>query len=175
MLAAPPQQLLYEGNLARRRVQVEENNRARTRLSGRSRQKILLLGLVLLAIILAFGKTFLAVQIVIKGYELDALKGEITTMQRDNERLQLEVARLKAPERVAQVATTRLGMVEPGSGQLYYVPGKVAPGQQVQVAAREPEAEGTAIATPERRSWLAILSRALENWLQPAHLARVNR
>jgi len=172
MLAAPPQQLLYEGNLARQRV--EESNQTHTRSQNRSRKKILLLGLVLLAIVLAFGKTFLAVQLVIKGYELDALKREITTMQRDNERLQLEVARLKAPERVAQVATTRLGMVEPGTGQLYYVPGKVAPGQQVQVAAREPEAEGMAIAIPERRSWLAILSRALENWLQPAHLARVN-
>lgn len=170
MLAAPPQQLAWEENLARKRV--EERSRTRARAPNRTRQKALLLGLVLLAIALAFGKTLLAVQLVIKGYELDALKQEISTMQRDNERLQLEVARLKAPERVAQVATTRLGMVEPVAGQLYYVPGKAFPGQQVQVAAEQPGGKGAEIATPARRSWLAALSRALQNWLQPVHLAR---
>ncbi|MBC7325123.1 MAG: septum formation initiator family protein [Moorella sp. (in: Bacteria)] len=146
----------------------------RARGQSRARQRVKLLGLVLLVIALAFGRTFLAVQMVIKGYQLEGLKQEISTLQRENERLQLEVARLKSPERVAAAATNRLGMVKPGTAQLYYVPGKAVPGQQVQVAVEEPLIKGAAIAAPGRQTWLAALYRALQDWLQPVHIARVN-
>ncbi|QGP92917.1 Cell division protein FtsL [Neomoorella glycerini] len=172
MLAAPPQELAYETNLVHK--QLAGRKTPRPRAQNRARQKVVLLGLVLLAIGIAFGKTYLAVQLVIKGYELDALKQEINTMQRENERLQLEVARLKAPERIAAVATTRLGMVEPRAGQLYYVPGKAGQGQQLQVATGEPAGKGVETTAPVQQSWLAALSRALQNWLDPVRLARVN-
>ncbi|WP_406678172.1 septum formation initiator family protein [Neomoorella carbonis] len=172
MLAAPPQELAYKTSVAHK--QAAGRKTPRPRVQNRARQKVMLLGLVLLAIGIAFAKTYLAVQVVIKGYELEALKQEINTIQRENERLQLEVARLKAPERIAAVATTRLGMVEPREGQLYYVPRQAGQGQQLQVAAGEPAGKGDETKTPVHQSWLAAISRALQNWLEPVRVARVN-
>ncbi|MDN5344992.1 MAG: hypothetical protein PWQ18_1105 [Clostridia bacterium] len=175
MLAAPPQELGYEATPGPQPA--GGNPRGRAQARGRARRKLFILGLVLLAIVMAFGKTFLAVRLVINGYEMEALKQQINTLQRENERLQLEVARLKAPERVARVATTRLGMVEPAEGQLYYVPGKAS--QQVQVAAGATAGPGTAAATtaaalpaPPHHSWLASLAAALQSWFEPARVAR---
>lgn len=173
MLAAPAQELAYKLDAVHRPAAGER--RPRPRAKGKPGHKILLLGLVLLAVGLAFAKTYLAVQVIIKGYELEALKKEIDTIQKENERLQLEVARLKAPERIASVATTRLGMVEPKENQLCYVAGKTVPGKQTQVAtSTPPEPVEEEAGTPPRHSWLAAFSQALQKWLEPAQTAGTN-
>lgn len=45
--------------------------------------------------------------------ELETLERQATLSQRRYDQLRLEVARLEAPERVVEVATQRLGMVQP--------------------------------------------------------------
>lgn len=93
-------------------------------------------GLVIISILLAFGLAMLwtvqSIWLVLKGYELANLKKEISALQQANERLQLEVTRLKSPEYVAQVATTRLGMVKPTSQDIRFLPENR--GEQVEVA-----------------------------------------
>lgn len=46
-------------------------------------------------------------------YELEQLEREAAQSQRRYDQLRLEAARLEAPERIVEVATTRLGMVAP--------------------------------------------------------------
>ncbi|WP_258359325.1 cell division protein FtsL [Moorella sulfitireducens (nom. illeg.)] len=174
MLAAPPQELAYKTHPDYNYKPAAAKEGYRPRARDKTRQKVVLLVLVLLAIGIAFAKTYLAVQVVLRGYELEALKEEISTIQRENERLQLEVARLKAPERIAAVATTRLGMVAPREGQLYYVPGNNGQYRQLQVAAGETGAEGVETKAPARRSWLAYLAQALQSWLGPGYEAGIN-
>ncbi|MGB9662934.1 MAG: septum formation initiator family protein [Moorellaceae bacterium] len=93
-------------------------------------------GLVIISILLAFGLAMLwtvqSIWLVLKGYELANLKKEISALQQANERLQLEVTRLKSPEYVAQVATTRLGMVKPTSQDIRFLPENR--GEHVEVA-----------------------------------------
>lgn len=172
MLAAPVQELAYKLDAVHRPAAGDGSPRPRAK--GKPGHKLLLLGLVLLAIGLAFAKTYLAVQVIIKGYELEALKKEIATIQRENERLQLEVARLKAPERIASVATMRLGMVEPKESQLYYVAGKIVPEKQMQVATAIPSQPVEEAGAQPRQSWLAALSEVLQKWLEPAQRAGTN-
>lgn len=53
-----------------------------------------------------------------KGYELVKLQGEAAQLERDNEALRLEIARLKSPRRITDIAVHRLGMVQPH--KVYY-------------------------------------------------------
>ncbi|SMB94301.1 cell division protein FtsL [Thermanaeromonas toyohensis ToBE] len=77
------------------------------------RRKIAAVGLIFLAFALGLTWTIQSVLLVLKGYELARIKKEIFTLQQANQRLELEVARLKSPERVAELATTKLGMIKP--------------------------------------------------------------
>lgn len=77
------------------------------------RRKVAAVALIFLAFTLGLTWTVQSVLLIIKGYELARIKKEILTLQQANQRLELEVARLKSPERVAELATTKLGMVKP--------------------------------------------------------------
>ena len=47
------------------------------------------------------------------GYELVSMQREMVQLTRDNEELSLEVAELKSPTRIQQIAQDKLGMVLP--------------------------------------------------------------
>ena len=84
-------------------------------------------------------------------------------MERANERLELEVARLKDPARLAQVAQTTLGLVEPDSSQVEYVPPRALAKARVAV-----EAGSTEMASGEEKQptiW-QLLAEALVRWLE---------
>ncbi|OIQ12458.1 cell division protein FtsL [Neomoorella thermoacetica] len=170
MLAAP-RELSYIPQPVVSGKQSPRSGLSNRRRESRARQKILLLGLVLMGVVIGLSLTFLTMQVLIKGYKIDSLKRELSTLQRENEQLQLEVARLKAPERVARVATTKLGMVEPKTEQIYYVPEQAGNGKQVQVATTEPSRPAVTGAAPGRQAWWVALAEALHQWLEPARQA----
>lgn len=51
--------------------------------------------------------------IIRSGYELVQMKVEVIKLEKENELLQLEIAKLKSPQRIQSIATTQLGMVMP--------------------------------------------------------------
>ncbi|MCG0276993.1 MAG: cell division protein FtsL [Thermanaeromonas sp.] len=83
------------------------------RSKARGKPKAMAVVLVLLAFAIGLTWTVQCVFLTLKGYELTRIKREILALQQANEQLELEVARLKSPERVAELATTKLGMVKP--------------------------------------------------------------
>lgn len=164
MLAAP-QELAYKLN-------TEAPRSARSyRGKSSARQKLKILALVLLALLLCFGMTFMTVVNVLMGYKITSIKQEINSLQRENERLQLEVARLRAPERIAAVATEQLGMAEPQAEQICYVPVEADAWQMV---ALQPVVPATEIIAATPQSWLQALSRVLQQWLGSERVARAS-
>ncbi len=55
------------------------------------------------------------------GYELSKLDGEATALQRDNDRLKLELATLKSPARLESTARTQLGMGPPAAASIIHL------------------------------------------------------
>jgi cell division protein FtsL len=71
------------------------------------------------------------------GYDLVDLKAQAAKLDKENELLRLDIARLKSPERIQQIATRDLGMVVPQN--TYYATAKPEPGQPGgQVASNQP-------------------------------------
>jgi cell division protein FtsL len=61
------------------------------------------------------------VLVVSQGYELSRLDAQSTELTRENDRLKLELATLKGPQKVEAVARTKLGMVTPSAAQVFHV------------------------------------------------------
>ncbi len=61
------------------------------------------------------------------GYQLVDLKDQAAKLEKENELLRLDIARLKSPERIQQIATRDLGMVVPKN--TYYASAKPEPGK----------------------------------------------
>lgn len=74
--------------------------------------------LVALATLLALSLISRHAAVISKGYELVKLRAEAMQLERENEALRLEIARLKAPQRITDIAVHRLGMVQPQN--VYY-------------------------------------------------------
>ncbi|MBP2644869.1 MAG: cell division protein FtsL family protein [Firmicutes bacterium] len=49
------------------------------------------------------------------GYDLVQMKKEAAKLEKENDLLQLEIAKLKSPQRIAKIATEELGMVRPST------------------------------------------------------------
>lgn len=90
------------------------------RLNTRLRSKCL----VLLAFVsaLAMLLTFLNGLSASRGYELVQSKQETIRIEAENERLRLEVAQMKTPQRIKQIAVEDLGMQV--SGKVYFASDK---------------------------------------------------
>lgn len=61
------------------------------------------------------------VDIVRLGYHIERLKAQKVLLQRERDQLQLKVSALTAPERIARVATDKLGLVPPQQGQVFII------------------------------------------------------
>lgn len=79
----------------------------------------------LLAMCVGFFLVFLfvweRVDMVRVGYQVERLKQEKTILERERDQLHVKVSALSAPDRIAKVATERLGMVPPQRGQVIMV------------------------------------------------------
>ncbi len=69
--------------------------------------------LILLAAALAMLITVHSEMMVRTGYSLVEMKAQSAKLEKDNDLLRLEIAKLKAPQRIQQIATSQLGMVTP--------------------------------------------------------------
>ena len=71
-----------------------------------------LITVVLVAIVAIF-VTARSEAIIRAGYDLVQIKSQAISMQRENELLRLDIAKLKSPQRIQFIATAELGMVMP--------------------------------------------------------------
>jgi len=106
----------------------------------------LLPAVVLMVLITAVGLVHVTgrVMVVDAGYRLSRAEAESRTLQRENDRLKLELATLKTPARLGRLAREKLGMGLPAAGAVLAVgpqrsgPGRVQArgGRALQVAER---------------------------------------
>lgn len=81
------------------------------------------------------------VDVVRLGYHIERLKAQKLLLERERDQLQVKFSGLTAPERIAKVATDKLGLVPPQQGQVFMVhmqPDRPAPAappvEQIRVA-----------------------------------------
>lgn len=67
----------------------------------------------ILVAVMAMLVTVQSEMIVRSGYDLVDIKKQITQLERDNEQLRLDIAKLKSPQRIQNIADKELGMVLP--------------------------------------------------------------
>ena len=75
--------------------------------------------LVSLILFLAMVTMVRSEMVIRNGYELVELKGQVNKLDQDNERLKLDIAKLKSPERIQTIAVGKLGMTIPQN--VYFV------------------------------------------------------
>ena len=75
---------------------------------------------------LVFGFVWERVDIVRVGYQVERLKSEKVKLERERDQLRVKFSTLSAPDRIAKVATERLGMTPPQNGQVIVVHARTA-------------------------------------------------
>lgn len=97
--------------------------------------------------------TYQTTRIITLGYQADAVQSSIKDLQTQNNQMELEVAELQTPERVEQIATTRLGMQEPQNFMIAsFSPGSVSQESQSEIK-------------PPSSSWSAKLLAAIPKFI----------
>jgi cell division protein FtsL len=81
------------------------------------------------------------VDVVRLGYQIERLKMQKVLLERERDQLQVKFSALTAPERIAKVATEKLGLAPPQQGQVFMV--HQQPEESVPVA---PEVEQVRVA-----------------------------
>jgi cell division protein FtsL len=61
------------------------------------------------------------VDVVRLGYQVERLKSQKVLLERERDQLQVKFSALTAPERIAKVATEKLGLNPPQQGQVFMV------------------------------------------------------
>jgi len=61
------------------------------------------------------------VDVVRLGYQIERLKVQKVLLERERDQLQVKFSALTAPERIARVATEKLGLIPPQQGQVLMV------------------------------------------------------
>jgi cell division protein FtsL len=61
------------------------------------------------------------VDVVRLGYQIERLKTQKLLLERERDQLQVRFSALTAPERIAKVATEKLGLIPPQQGQVFMV------------------------------------------------------
>ena len=96
---------------------------------------------IVAGVMLVFVFVWERVDVVRLGYQIERLKTQKVLLERERDQLQVKFSALMAPERIAKVATEKLGLVPPQQGQVLMVhqPGEVPslplpPVEQVRLA-----------------------------------------
>lgn len=76
---------------------------------------------ILAGLILVFVFVWERVDTIRLGYQVERSKAQKLLLERERDQLQVRFSSLTAPERIAKVATERLGMVQPQQGQVVTV------------------------------------------------------
>ena len=79
-------------------------------------RRMLVLGGLLVGLCIA--QVWLRLQVTHLGYELSAARRMQSRLEHEQRELEVELATLRDPGRIAAVARRQLGMVEPGKGQV---------------------------------------------------------
>ncbi|MDF0645350.1 MAG: hypothetical protein P0111_15070 [Nitrospira sp.] len=77
--------------------------------------------MMLLGLGLIFLFVWERVDVVRLGYQIERLKAQKILLIRERDQLQVRVSALAAPERIAKVATEKLGLLPPQQGQVFLV------------------------------------------------------
>lgn len=85
--------------------------RSRTKLNAVTCLKIV--GIILFGFAFGLFYTYKHSQVAAIGYRIESTKQNIAVLQRENRRLELMVAELQRPERVEEIARSKLGMEKP--------------------------------------------------------------
>jgi len=92
-------------------------------------------------VLLVFVFVWERVDVVRLGYQIERLKTQKVLLERERDQLQVKFSALTAPERIAKVATEKLGLVPPRQGQvlMVHLPGEAPnlsppPVEQVRLA-----------------------------------------
>ena len=91
---------------------------------------------VLLGLCLVFVFVWERVDMVRMGYQIERLKREKTVLERQRDELRVKASALSAADRIAKLATEKLGMSLPQQGQVIMVqsrPSYIPPADIVQV------------------------------------------
>lgn len=75
--------------------------------------RIRFFGLIFSLAVMAMILTLQNSLIVKNGYEVVQVKSEIVKMEKENEFLQLDIAKMKSPQRIQTIAAKELGMIAP--------------------------------------------------------------
>jgi cell division protein FtsL len=87
------------------------------------------------------------VEVVRVGYQIERLKTQKVSLQRERDELQVKVSALTSPERIARIAKDQLGMTPPQPGQVVLVRLEVPtqPGSAAQSELRLAKRDGVEI------------------------------
>ena len=89
-------------------------------MRGQAVRRLLVLGGVL--VILCIVQVWLRLQVMHLGYELSAAHQMRLRLEQEQRELEVELATLRDPGRVGDLARRRLGMTEPREGQVVVLP-----------------------------------------------------
>ncbi|MFW0967107.1 MAG: septum formation initiator family protein [Thermacetogeniaceae bacterium] len=118
----------YSPGTARARVRNKNQPRKRPRNRPRNKahKKTLIYFRVIVLILCGFGLGLYYInmnhQVTALGYQLEAQKEKVAMLQRDYKQLELKAAELQCPDRVEEVAVSKLGMHKPDSILLAALP-----------------------------------------------------
>jgi cell division protein FtsL len=76
---------------------------------------------IVAGVLLVFVFVWERVDVVRLGYQIERLKTQKILLERERDQLQVKVSALTAPERIAKVATEKLGLIPPQQGQVLVV------------------------------------------------------
>lgn len=76
---------------------------------------------IVAGVLLVFVFVWERVDVVRLGYQIERLKTRKVLLERERDQLQVKFSALMAPERIAKVATEKLGLVPPQQGQVLMV------------------------------------------------------
>ena len=100
-----------------------KQRRAKTARAARDRVAFMPIVLVGCGLVLfALAHVWLRLQVVHLGYELSTTSKLQNQLEQENRELKVELATLTSPERLAATVRSRLGMVEPATGQVVILP-----------------------------------------------------
>lgn len=99
---------------------------------------------IVAGVLLVFMFVWERVDVVRVGYQIERLKTQKILLERERDQLQVKFSALTAPERIAKVATEKLGLVPPQQGQvlMVHLPGEppglaLPPVEQIRLAKHE--------------------------------------
>ena len=88
----------------------------------REKRLATIVAIFLWLLVSGFGYVWCRVQVVELGYQLSEIHRLHSRLLNDNKKLHLELARLRAPERVQRIAIEQLGLKQPTKDQIVVLP-----------------------------------------------------